>query len=144
VSHHSSDFPFPEEGHPGGTVSFGELAVACEGAGPDLQLACFTAAHRQLAATGHSAGIDEQMIVRSARFAAVDAFESAALALVPGAAGVTGARLADGTVIAQIVLSPWASAHSRQARLLPMAWLAALLRAVEQRAPGHSAGGAKA
>ncbi|MDF8333120.1 hypothetical protein [Novosphingobium cyanobacteriorum] len=58
------------------------------------------------------------------------AYESAALALLPEKATFTGGRLADGGYVAQVVLPSAAGAHSRNARSLAMAWLAALLRAV--------------
>lgn len=58
------------------------------------------------------------------------AYESAALAMLPEKATFTGGRLADGGYVAQVVLPSGAGAHSRNARSLAMAWLAALLRAV--------------
>lgn len=60
------------------------------------------------------------------------ACESAVLSLMPMAATYTGARLEDGTVIAQVALTPEISAHSRKGQVLAMAWLAALLRALSR------------
>jgi hypothetical protein len=58
------------------------------------------------------------------------AYESAALALIPPRSVYSGGRLVDGRYVAQIVLPSGAGAHSREARSLAMAWLAALLRAL--------------
>lgn len=58
------------------------------------------------------------------------AYESAALALMPANAIFSGGRLAEGRYIAQVTLPSGAGAHSRNARSLAMAWLAALLRAL--------------
>lgn len=57
------------------------------------------------------------------------AFESAAIALIPRTATFNGCRMKDGTFVAQVILDGSAGAHSRNARSLSMAWLAALLRA---------------
>jgi len=67
------------------------------------------------------------------------AYESAVLGLFPHDATFTGGRMADGSYTAQVILPSQAGAHSRNAKSLAMAWLAALLRAVaremvEQRA----------
>lgn len=61
------------------------------------------------------------------------AFESAAVALIPRDAIFTGGRLKDGSFVAQVVLDSGAGAHSRTAKSLPMAWIAALLRALARQ-----------
>ncbi|SMC75874.1 hypothetical protein [Novosphingobium sp. B1] len=62
------------------------------------------------------------------------AFESAAVAMIPRDAIFTGGRLKDGSFVAQVILDGGAGAHSREAQSLPMAWLAALLRALARQA----------
>lgn len=62
------------------------------------------------------------------------AFESAAIALIPRDAIFTGGRLKDGSFVAQVILDGGTGAHSREARTLPMAWIAALLRALARQA----------
>ena len=62
------------------------------------------------------------------------AFESAAVAMIPRDAIYTGGRLKDGSFVAQVILDGGAGAHSRDAHSLPMAWLAALLRALGRQA----------
>ena len=62
------------------------------------------------------------------------AFESAAVALIPRDAIFTGGRLKDGSFVAQVILSGDVGAHSRAAQSLPMAWVAALLRALARQA----------
>jgi len=57
------------------------------------------------------------------------AFESAIIATMPADAVFTGGRLADGSFVAQVLLANGVGSHSRAARSLAMAWLAALLRA---------------
>lgn len=74
------------------------------------------------------------MIERATAFARVGAAESAVLALIPPDATFTGARLGDASAIAQVVLAPEIGAHSRGGTVIAMAWLAALLRAVEKLA----------
>lgn len=69
------------------------------------------------------------MLSRAQGHAMAGAYESAVLALMPNSATFTGGRMGDGSVIAQVVLGADAAAHSREARWLAMAWLAALLRA---------------
>ncbi|MBF9151624.1 hypothetical protein [Novosphingobium jiangmenense] len=62
------------------------------------------------------------------------AFESAAIALIPRDAIFTGGRLKDGSFVAQVILDGDVGAHSRAAQSLPMAWIAALLRAFARQA----------
>jgi hypothetical protein len=80
----------------------------------------------------------DDMFSRALAHAMGGANESAALALMPSTATFTGGRLADGAVIAQVVLGATAAAHSREARWLAMAWLAALLRAVASQIEANS------
>lgn len=61
------------------------------------------------------------------------AFESAAVALIPRSAIYTGGRLADGQYVAQVILQGGVAAHSRAARSLSMAWVAALMRALARQ-----------
>lgn len=61
------------------------------------------------------------------------AFESAAIALIPRTAIYTGGRMKDGSFVAQVIPENSAGAHSRHARSLAMAWLAALLRALARQ-----------
>lgn len=61
------------------------------------------------------------------------AFESAAIALIPQSATFTGGRMKDGTFVAQVIPEGSAGAHSRNARSLSMAWVAALLRALARQ-----------
>lgn len=56
--------------------------------------------------------------------------ESAVLALMPPNSAFTAGRMHNGAIIAQVVLEAGNGDHSREARWLAMAWLAALLRAV--------------
>jgi hypothetical protein len=61
------------------------------------------------------------------------AFESAAVALIPRSAIYSGGRMADGQYVAQVILQGGVAAHSRAARSLSMAWVAALLRALARQ-----------
>lgn len=61
------------------------------------------------------------------------AFESAAVALIPRNAIFTGGRMKDGSFVAQVIPEGSAGAHSRNARSLAMAWMAALLRALARQ-----------
>lgn len=56
--------------------------------------------------------------------------ESAVLTLLPSRASFTCGRMHDGRVIAQVLPDGVTGDHSRDARWLAMAWLAALLRAI--------------
>lgn len=62
------------------------------------------------------------------------AFESAAVAMIPHNAIYSGGRMKDGSFVAQVIPDASAGAHSRHARSLAMAWLAALLRAMARQA----------
>lgn len=68
-----------------------------------------------------------------------DAYESAAIALLPARSVYTCGRLGDGGHIAQVVLPGGAGAHSRGANTLGMAIIAALLRALAREAPPNLA-----
>ncbi|MBB3862254.1 hypothetical protein GGQ88_003552 [Novosphingobium hassiacum] len=100
------------------------LAQWCEQLHPAQQREAFARVVPQL--SSDSQGID--LLVE------VGAFESAAIALIPRSAIFTGGRLKDGSFVAQVVPEGSAGAHSRDARSLAMAWLAALLRAVARHA----------
>ncbi|MBC2664155.1 hypothetical protein H7F51_01340 [Novosphingobium flavum] len=113
-----------------------ELARNCEEAGFGQQSGCLTAAthllgNLYLRLYPRTAA---EMLDRAEDLARAGAFESAALALLPPRAVFTGGRLADGSVIAQVQLNPGHGTHSRNARWLSMAVLAALLRALAETA----------
>ncbi len=71
---------------------------------------------------------------RVARLVDVAAYESAAIAMIPLGAVYSGGRMKDGSFVAQVIPDESAGAHSRQARSLAMALLAALLRAMARLA----------
>lgn len=108
------------------------LARTCEAAGFGQQAGCIVNAGTLIAPSFRELFTDplNDMLARAQGYAMAGAYESAVLAMMPNAATFTGGRLPDGTVIAQVVIGPEAAAHSRDARWLAMAWLAALLRAV--------------
>ena len=109
-----------------------QIARTCEAAGFGQQGACIINACALIKSSIRplfSAPWDE-MLSRAQNYAMAGAHESAVIALIPTAATFTGGRLGDGSIIAQVVLTEEASAHSREARWLAMAWLAALLRAM--------------
>ena len=107
-----------------------DLAVAAEQAGFGQQESCLTTARTLLAPLISIGWPDkaEQMLDRSVVYSQAGAIESAVLALIPPEAVYTAARLADGSVVAQIQLIPGRGAHSRRARWVGMAVLAGLLR----------------
>ena len=111
-----------------------ELARRSEAAGFGQQAEFIDAALEALAepyaGLFHVSSEDWQERVR--HLAMVGAPESAVLALMPQGATYSAGRMTDGTIIAQVVLGSDAGDHSRNARWLAMAWLAALLRAVAQ------------
>ena len=107
------------------------LADRCERLAPDDQRLGFERALRLLADSGlgpDAASSEDDLWV--ALLADSGAFESAVLAMFPPQATYSGARLPDGTFMAQVVLPSGVGAHSRRAKALAMAWLAALLRAL--------------
>lgn len=67
------------------------------------------------------------------------AYESAAIAMIPQSAIYSGGRMKDGAFVAQVIPDQSAGAHSRNARSLAMAWLAALLRSMARQAAEASA-----
>jgi hypothetical protein len=108
------------------------LADRCELLSPDEQRLGFERALRTLgdvtlAPEGMPADGDSLWV---SLLADSGAYESAVLALLPPTAVFSGGRLVDGRFVAQVVLPSGAGAHSREARSLAMAWLAALLRAL--------------
>lgn len=112
--------------------SLNRLAETCEGMGPGEQRAGFVQVMQSL----YGAGLDPSARVGDDRgvqwiglLADSGAFESAAVAMMPPNAIYTGGCLHRGEFIAQVVLESGAGAHSRTAKSLAMAWLAALLRA---------------
>ncbi len=120
VSHDEID---PEQYH--------DLAAWCEQLEATEQVTGFDRVLRELAERGGVHGKSGQNVTR---FADVGAFESAAIALIPQSAIYTGGRLKDGTFVAQVILDGGTGAHSRNARSLAMAWVAALLRALARQA----------
>lgn len=113
-----------------------DLALWCEQLEPHAQREGFARVIREIA-EGDNA---EEHNRRSAAVEWISllsdsgAFESAAIALIPRDAIFTGGRLKDGSFIAQVILHGDVGAHSRAARSLPMAWTAALLRALARQA----------
>lgn len=110
------------------------LAERCERLAPDDQRLGFERALRLLSdmalapkAVGEG-GDDDTLWV--ALLADSGAYESAALALFPPQTVYSGGRLLDGAFVAQVILPGGVGAHSRAAKSLAMAWLAALLRAL--------------
>jgi len=130
------------------SITLGEkllaLATECESDNPNVQQRCLAAALDLIKRGGQRWGDHMGNADRAARFAAAGAFESAVLSLIPGSASLTGGRLANGEVVAQVVLSSEAGAHSRKVRTLSMAWLAAYLRALSREEGRQAARGAKA
>ncbi len=108
------------------------LADRCETLAPDEQRLGFERTLRTLGdvALAPEGVADDSDSLWVSLLADSGAYESAALALIPPAAAFSGGRLEDGRFSAQIVLPSGAGAHSREAKSLAMAWLAALLRAV--------------
>lgn len=120
------------------------LATECESNSPGAQQPYLSAALDLIKRGGrewldHVGDAD-----RAARLASATAFESAVLTLIPESATVTGGRLANGEVVAQVVLSSKAGAHSRKAGTLGMAWLAAYLRALSREDARQNAQGVEA
>ena len=115
------------------------LATECERASGSAQMQCLSAAIELIARSSQKWPDLVADTDRAARLAAAGALESAVMSLIPETATLTGARLADGTVVAQVVLSASAAAHSRKARTLAMAWLAACLRALSRHEEGRCA-----
>lgn len=119
----------------GGSDYYCELADWCELLAPDEQRKGFERILRELAdfdlapETGRK-DIASQWI---SLLADSGAFESAAIALVPRDAIYTCGRMKDGSFIAQVIPQGGAGAHSRKARSLSMALLAALLRALARQ-----------
>lgn len=119
-----------------------DLARACEAAAPGEERKLLATAAELIAAADapHAGAETDERLAACHRFIAAEAHESAALALVPAGAVFSAARLADGSVIAQVVLEPGRpGAHSRSARRLAMALTAALLRAVAGPASAEDA-----
>lgn len=116
-----------------------DLATSAENAGYGQQESCIAAAQDMLA--GHMVrrhpDMVHELLGRCAAFTQARAFESAVIALLPPEAVFTTARLVDGAMIAQVQLAPGGGAHSRRARWLAMALLAALLRAVATEGRRH-------
>lgn len=115
---------------------YGELADWCEALEPGEQRRGFDRILRELSDVG-MAPDDTRTDVASqwiSLLADSGAFESAAIALIPRNAIFTGGRMQDGSFVAQVIPEGSAGAHSRNARSLSMAWLAALLRALARRA----------
>ena len=120
------------------------LATECESDIPGGQQPCLSAVLDLIKRggrkwIGHVGDAD-----RAERLASAGAFESAVLSLIPESATVTGGRLANGEVVAQVVLSSKAAAHSRKAGTLGMAWLAAYLQALSREDGHQGAHGAEA
>jgi hypothetical protein len=105
-----------------------DLAKRCEAAEYDQQAECMNAAldliERHDDTRLPSTPVQDH--IRACLRAA--AFESAAIALIPADAVVTAGRLADGSTVAQVILPGGSGAHSRAARWIGMAVLAAHLR----------------
>lgn len=114
---------------------YSELAGWCEQLAPGEQRAGFDRIMRELADFGISPDNSRKDVASQwiALLADSGAFESAAIALIPETAIFTGGRLQDGSFVAQVILQGSAGAHSRGARSLSMAWLAALLRALARQ-----------
>jgi len=115
------------------------VADRCESLNADEQRQGFDRAMRVLTDKPLIAADDEDDAVWIGLLADSGAYESAALALLPMRTTFNGGRMADGTFVAQVILPSGAGAHSRAAKSLSMAWVAALLRAlareiVERRA----------
>ncbi len=108
---------------------FNDLAGWCEQLTATEQRAGFDRVLREIGTNGVVGDPDRTV----AQFADAGAFESAAIALIPQSAFYTGGRMKDGTFAAQVVPEGGTGAHSRNARSLAMAWLAALLRALARQ-----------
>jgi len=123
-----------EDAGPDQTQVLLALAQTCENAGFGQQTGCLVAACELLGCRWRENYPDpwDEMFNLAHGYALAGAHESAVLAMMPASSTFTGGRLADGSVIAQVLLAPGAAAHSRGARWLAMAWLAALLRAAAQ------------
>ena len=111
---------------------FTSLADNCETLDPEEQSVGITHAVRLLHGTAFGSNAPANGDRDGAWIALLadsGAYESAAIALIPSDATFTGGRLADGSFVAQVILANGVGSHSRTARSLSMAWLAALLRA---------------
>jgi len=123
----------PREANP---ERLSDLALWCEQLGPHEQREGLARVIQEIA-DGGTAEEDER---RSAALEWISllsdsgAFETAAIALIPRNAIFTGGRMKDGSFIAQVILDSDVGAHSRAACSLPMAWVAALLRALARQA----------
>lgn len=110
---------------------YNDLAGWCERLGPEEQAVGFDRVLREI---GEPACNDDSSRTsfgqRVARLVEAEAFESAAIALLPQSAIYSGGRMKDGSFIAQVIPEGSAGAHSREAQSLAMAWIAALLRAM--------------
>ncbi|MCW1381945.1 hypothetical protein OLX02_03835 [Novosphingobium sp. KCTC 2891] len=111
------------------------VADFCEALEPDRQRAGFERALRLFGAAPllpapHEEDTRRDDLLWINLLADSGAYESAAVALLPDAAVYTCGRLNDGTFIAQVVLGSGTGAHSRSARSLAMALVAAVLRAM--------------
>lgn len=123
----------PSEANP---ERLNDLALWCEQLGPHEQREGFARVIREIA-DGSNADEDERRSTAVEWIALLSdsgAFESAAIALIPRDAIFTGGRLKDGSFVAQVILSGDVGAHSRTAQSLPMAWVAALLKALARQA----------
>lgn len=109
-------------------------AERCEQRGPDEQHFGLEDAARALG-WGEAEAIGEvsDLVARVIRLSTIGAYESAAIAMMPARTVFTGGALQNDTFIAQVVLESGAGAHSRSAKSLSMAWLAALLRALARQ-----------
>lgn len=120
------------------------LATECESDSPGAQQPCLSAVLDLIKRGGRKWLAHVGDADRAAQLASGGAFESAVLSLIPESATVTGGRLANGEVVAQVVLSSKAGAHSRKAGTLGMAWLAAYLRALSREGARQNAQGVEA
>lgn len=118
------------------------LAHRCEAArGEQEEETCLAAVLDLLASVAGTQRLDPAHRAEVARLAGQGAPESAVLTLIPADATVTGARLSDGTCIAQVILAAPCraatpqGAHARGADSLAMAWLGAYLRALATGCP---------
>ncbi|MGV3510462.1 MAG: hypothetical protein ACO1OX_00520 [Novosphingobium sp.] len=113
-----------------------ELAQWCERLGPHEQRDGFRRVLQEIAppATSEEAERKNAALEWISLLSDSGAFESAAVAMIPRNAIFTGGRLKDGSFVAQVILDGDIGAHSRTAQSLPMAWIAALLRAFARQA----------
>lgn len=112
-----------------------ELAEFCETAAPGDQEAILARVRPLLVEFLGQYGDTEwnERIEEALRLTRLGASESAVLALIPPHIDITAGTFGErSSFVAQVLIPGWGKSHSRKARSIAMAWLAAFLRAAVQ------------